>query len=134
MSSPAPSGAQCAAHPEAAASWVCGRCGTFMCPECEHRVRPEAHPLCPSCWELRERTLATLHTEKGGTRLQTAGLILGVISLAPGCFPLQLLSLVLNIVAIARAPHGARWRPIVGLVLTLLGSVGSLLFYFFPRS
>ncbi|MFB1479158.1 hypothetical protein [Corallococcus sp. RDP092CA] len=51
----APARAVCARHEDIAANRTCFRCGAFMCPRCEHRVRQEAMPLCPGCWELRRR-------------------------------------------------------------------------------
>lgn len=79
--------------------------------------------MCPSCWELRSRTVAPQKTSSG-TRLQTAGLVLGCISLLP-VIALQIGSLILNIVALVQAKEpparDVRWRPALGLVLTLLG-------------
>lgn len=43
---PAPAGAMCAAHPEAAADSVCSRCGNFMCSTCSDR---RSGMLCPAC-------------------------------------------------------------------------------------
>lgn len=81
--------------------------------------------MCPSCWELRSRAVPANTTSP--TRLQTAGLVLGCISLLPIWF-IQLISLVINIVAIVKAKQGparaVRWRPITGLVLTCVGIVG----------
>lgn len=53
----APVHAVCARHDDIVANWACPRCGAFMCPRCENRVRPEAQPLCPGCWELRARAV-----------------------------------------------------------------------------
>ena len=55
MLAEAPQGAVCPNHPEVAATWTCGRCGNFMCVACERRTRPEATPMCPACWEMRQR-------------------------------------------------------------------------------
>ncbi|MBI3181765.1 MAG: hypothetical protein HYZ28_06445 [Myxococcales bacterium] len=119
------SGAFCAGHPGTKATQCCPRCGAFMCPACERRVRPDSAAMCPSCWELRTRTVAP--QKHSGTRLQTAGLVLGIISLIP--LPaVQIASLIVNIIAIARAKEPpaseVRSRPIIGLVLTLLGFLG----------
>jgi hypothetical protein len=123
----APAGAVCPNHPDVAATWTCGRCGSFMCVSCERRTRPEATPMCPACWEMRQRKVPPQEVQSG-TRMQTVGLVLGCISLFPIWF-LQLLSLVINIVAIVKAKEpparDVRWRPIVGLVLTVLGLVGT---------
>lgn len=119
-----PPGAQCALHPEVPAVWACHRCGTFICNGCERRKRADALPLCPSCWELRSQRVP-LQQKQSETRLQTAGLVLGIISLAPFCIALQLGSVAVNIIAIVRAKEGearkVRWRPIVGLCLTGVG-------------
>lgn len=124
-----PEGASCAGHPEALASWVCGRCGTFMCPECERRVRPEAPPMCPTCWDLRARTVNA--PEVAGTGFVVSGLVLGVLSLVPMCIAVQIASAIVNVVALyrTREPPGRerRWMPVTGLVLTGVGIVGSII-------
>lgn len=116
-----PNGARCASHAEAPASWLCLRCGSFLCVECERRTRPEARPMCPSCWTLR--TTAVQTRAATNTRLQTAGLVLGVISLMP-LWPVMIASAVVNVVGIVngRAPpiRHARWRSIVGLIVTTI--------------
>ena len=117
MSGPAPAGARCAGHPEAAATWTCKRCGAFMCLACERRVRPDALPLCPSCWSLRDQKLALAPARKSAG-LETAGLWLGVLSFT--CLPPVILaSLVVNAMALARAQPGAQRKPVIGLVLTV---------------
>jgi hypothetical protein len=123
MSLPLPLGATCGAHPDVPATWVCERCGTFVCGACERRVRPDAKPMCPACWEMRARKVPAAEATSS-TRLQTAGMVIGLISILP--IPvLQIASLVLNIIAIVRAKEGAaraaRWRPIVGLCGTGVG-------------
>ena len=134
MSEPAPAGSFCAWHPENAASWLCGRCGSFMCPACEQRVRPNALPMCPACWELRSRVASAQPKTKGsGTALQTTGLVLGLFALLP--IPaLQIASVITNIVGIAKAKEppalNVRWRPMVGLSLTGVGLVISFLLFF----
>ncbi len=131
MSELLPEGAACASHPEALASWTCGRCGSFLCTACERRTRPEARPMCPACWELRARTVPANQGRGGGGGLQTAGLVLGIFSLFPMCVAIQVASLVLNLVALSRvkeAPPGyGRWRPITGLVLTGVGVAATVL-------
>ncbi|MDY7226520.1 B-box zinc finger protein [Hyalangium rubrum] len=125
-----PEGATCPGHPEAPATWTCGRCGSFMCAECERRTRPEARPMCPACWELRGRNV-TVNQARSGTGLQTAGLVLGVISLIPMCVAIQIASLVLNIVALVKSKEPpadkVRWQPITGLILTAVGLVATVL-------
>lgn len=128
MSQPATPGSVCARHPEAPATWVCGRCGSFMCQACERRTRPEAYPLCPSCFDLREQRVVPMKvTSKTG--LQTAGFVLGFVALIP--IPVVMIaSLVINIVALVQAKEPpaltTRWKSIVGLVVTLLSMAGWL--------
>lgn len=120
-----PEGARCAGHPEVAAAWTCHRCGSFLCTACERRVRPDAVPMCPSCWELRAQKVPAL-TAPSGTRLQTTGLVLGALSVLP-IWPLILGSLITNIVAIVKAKEpparDVRWRPVAGLTMTILFSL-----------
>lgn len=118
-----PAGAKCAYHPEAAALYVCHRCGNFFCEDCARRTRPEAVPLCKSCWELRDQKVKP-NKEYSATRLQTAGLVLGCFCILP--IPVLIVaSLVVNVIAIVKATDGpareVRWRPIVGLCVTLFG-------------
>lgn len=119
MSGLAPAGARCATHPETRATWTCKRCGAFMCEACERRVRPDALPLCPGCWELRgQRVVAP----KPGRGLETAGLWLGGFSLL--CLPPVIMaSLVVNGIALSRAAPGERQKPLLGLGLTAAGIV-----------
>jgi hypothetical protein len=118
-----PAGARCAYHPTVDALYVCHRCGHFFCEECARRTRPQAVPLCKSCWELRDQKVKPIK-EYSATRLQTTGLVMGCFCVLP--IPVLLLaSLVVNIVAIVKATDGparmVRWRPIVGLCATLFG-------------
>jgi uncharacterized membrane protein len=80
--------------------------------------------MCPNCWALRSRNV-TENQGRGGTNLQTIGLVLGVVSLVPMCVAIQIASLVVNIVALVKArelpANHRRWQPITGLILTLLG-------------
>ena len=134
MSLPVPEGATCAGHPEVAASWTCGRCGSFMCPDCERRVRPEAVPMCPACWELRSRTVQPQPQKDSSKTLLNVGLGLGVVALIPGCVAIQLGSAVVNIIALVRAKEpparDLRWRSILGLCFTGLGVAGSAIVLF----
>ncbi len=118
-----PAGARCAYHPTVDALYVCHRCGNFFCEGCARRTRPEAVPLCKSCWELRDQKVKPIKVYSA-TRLQTSGLVMGCCCVLP--IPVLLLaSLVVNIVAIVKATEGparqVRWRPIVGLCATLFG-------------
>ena len=64
-------GARCARHPQVPAVETCGRCGTFVCPECIQLT--EQTVLCPAC-EARE---------EGPSRASaSAGRILVYLSLA----------------------------------------------------
>jgi hypothetical protein len=86
--------------------------------------------MCPACWELRERSVKP--QQQSRTALQTTGLVLGCVSLAPLWF-VQVISIVVNIVAIVKAKEGpaydVRWRPITGLVLTAVGIAGEVLLF-----
>jgi hypothetical protein len=120
-----PTGAKCAYHPAVDALYVCHRCGSFFCEDCARRTRPEAVPLCKSCWALRDQKVKP-NKEYSATRLQTAGLVMGCCCLLP--IPVLILaSLVVNILAIVKATDGpardVRWRPVVGLCVTGVGIV-----------
>lgn len=132
MSEILPEGATCAGHPDVPASWTCGRCGSFMCPSCERRTRPEARPMCPACWDLRFQRVEANQGRSSGTALQTTGLVLGGIALIPMCVAFQLAALIVNIIALVKAKEPpaslVRWRPITGLVLTCLGILMTVLF------
>ena len=124
MIAPVPEGARCASHPDVPATWTCRRCGGFMCAACERRVRPDALPLCPRCWEFRGKTV---EAPKPASDLGTSGLVLGFVSLVPGLIPIQIASIVVNAIALSR---GARWRAGVGIALTVVGFVLSALAIF----
>jgi uncharacterized RDD family membrane protein YckC len=47
-SSPQPTGARCAQHPELLARAICSRCGSYACTHC-YRQRPDGQGLCDSC-------------------------------------------------------------------------------------
>ncbi len=85
-----------------------------MCAACERRVRPDALPLCPSCWEFRAKKV---EAPKPASNLGTTGLVLGFVSLLP-LIPIQIASIVVNAIALSR---GAGRRAVVGLVLTGVG-------------
>jgi hypothetical protein len=88
-----------------------------MCQACERRTRPEALPLCPGCWSLREQRVAPAPR---GTRLENAGLWLGGLSFL--CLPPIVLSaLVVNLIVLGRAPPGGKTKGLIGLGLTLGG-------------
>lgn len=80
-------------------------------------------PLCKSCWELRDQKVQP-NKEYSETRLQTAGLVVGCFCVLP--IPVLLIaSTIVNLIAIVKAKDGkareARWKPIVGLCITLFG-------------
>lgn len=111
-----PISGECAAHPGFVAAWACQRCGSFVCSDCERRTRPEAAPLCPKCWALREQVVEeTAQTES--KRLQVGGLIIGLLSFI---HPLVMVgSLVLNIRELVRGTGGTRrWMNVAGLAST----------------
>lgn len=87
--------------------------------------------MCPACWELRLRRVETNQGRGSGTALQTSGLVLGVIALVPMCVAFQIASLIVNIIAIVKAKEPparlVRWRPITGLVLTVVGVLMTVL-------
>lgn len=113
MTVAAPISGTCAAHPGVAAAWACQRCGTFVCPQCERRTRPDAPPLCPQCWSMREQVV-TQQEATESRRVQIAGLVLGCISVF---HPLLLVaSLVINIRALVKGSGGkSRWMHVAGL-------------------
>jgi hypothetical protein len=116
MTIAAPVAGECAAHRGVKADWACQRCGSFVCTQCERRTRPEAPPLCPNCWSLREQTVK--NQEVADTRrLQKAGLALGVLSFL---HPLIMVaSLVVSIRELVKGRGGSlRWMNVVGLGLT----------------
>ena len=127
MSQRATPGSACARHPEAPATWVCGRCGSFMCQPCERRTRPEAYPLCPGCADLRVQRVAPVVVGASNTGLQTTGFVLGLISLLP--IPVVMIaSVVINIIALVKAKEPPaslkRWKSWVGLTLSCLSIAG----------
>lgn len=107
--------ATCTRHPEAVVSFTCPRCGTFACVECERRATAEGAPLCPHCWQLAAQAATAAPTG----RLQSVGLVVGLVSVIP-CLPLMAGSIVLNGVALLKSPREHRWKPLVGLGVTLL--------------
>ncbi|MBN8470002.1 hypothetical protein JYJ95_26120 [Corallococcus exiguus] len=121
----APDSALCARHDDTVANQVCTRCGAFMCPRCENRVRSESLPLCPGCWELRGRTIAE-QAKAPGLTLANSGLFMGVMSVIPMCYAVHVVSLVLNTVSLVRNRHPDsslidRKKAIAGLALTGIG-------------
>jgi hypothetical protein len=81
--------------------------------------------MCPSCWALNAQTAG-----RPSGDLQTAGLVVGLLSIIP-CCPLALASLVLNVIAIIKSTREHRWKPIVGIGVTLAVSVLQVLFVAF---
>lgn len=124
MSYEPPADAFCAEHPEAAATAVCPRCGTFVCRACERRTRPEAVPMCPECWDRRVKVV----DEREGRRamwLPNTVLGLGVAALIPCIWPLQVGAVVVGLWALSRlgpdSPPSARTRIWIGMGLGALG-------------
>ena len=76
--------------------------------------------LCASCWDLRSHHVAQVSKP---SNLGTTGLVLGLCSLIP-LAPLQVASLVVNIIALAKARPGEHTKPLIGLVATLVGCGG----------
>ncbi len=117
----------CPVHANTKATFLCPRCGKFGCAQCEHRTRPDAQPLCASCWALRSKVVEP-HRIESKTWIQTTALVLGCVS----CLPipaLMIASLVVCIVALVKAKEpeskAVRWKPAVGLAITLV----SILFW-----
>lgn len=117
--------ARCARHPASVVTFTCPRCGTFGCVECERRPTLEAAPLCPACWALAAQTAAP---PTGA--LQTAGLVVGVLSFIP-CCPITIASLVVNVVALVKSPREHRWKPITGICISLVFGLLQVLFFAF---
>lgn len=116
MTIAAPVAGECSAHPGLKADWACQRCGSFVCTSCERRTRPEAPPLCPKCWALREQTVKNQEVTDS-KRLQIGGLVIGLFSVL---HPLLMVgSLILNIRELVKGRGGDyRWMNGVGLGLT----------------
>jgi hypothetical protein len=125
---PAPVDARCATHAQERAVWACGRCGSFFCEACAVRPEPGAQPMCAACVKSRTSSLAGLTPRPPLLeRLQMIGLVLGLLSLVPGCLPAFLIGAPVNVAALVmtlRTPD--RWRlylPLSGAVLNLVGLV-----------
>ncbi len=116
-----PRSGQCATHPGVQADWACQRCGSFVCKECERRTRPDAPPLCPKCWALREQAVQDQVVTES-RRLQIAGLVLGCVSFL---HPLLMVgSAILNIRELVSGRGGVnRWMNVAGVSLTGLALV-----------
>lgn len=123
MTVAAPLAGECAAHRGVKADWTCQRCGSFVCTQCERRTRPDAPPLCPQCWVLREQAVQ-VQQAKDSSRMQSVGLGLGIFSI----HPLVIIpSLIVNIRELMRGTGGTRlWMNKVGLGLTLLFTLAYL--------
>lgn len=113
----------CFQHPGAVAFWACQRCGGFICKECERRPRSEAPPLCPNCWQLREKAVSA-NRSKESKGLRLAGLIIGVVSLIS---PLVIIvSLIVNIKALNKNNQNKdarRWMNVAGIVFTICATI-----------
>jgi hypothetical protein len=117
--------ARCARHPDSAARFTGPRCGSFACVDCERRASLDAAPVCPACWPLSRQA-----TQAPSGALQTAGLVVGVLSLFP-CCPLAHAPLVLDQVALVQATRENRWKPILGMSITVVVTVLQVLFVAF---
>lgn len=116
MSIAVPVAGECATHAGVKADWTCQRCGSFVCNECERRTRPEAPPLCPKCWALRDQAVQ-VHIAADSGRMQKAGLVLGLFSLNP---LVMIASFIVNLRELKAGRGGARrWMNQVGLGLTV---------------
>lgn len=134
MTIAAPVAGECGSHPGTKADWTCQRCGSFVCSACERRTRPEAPPLCPKCWGLREAAVQNQEVTES-KRLQIGGLVIGIFSFL---HPLIMVgSLILNIRELVKGKGGdARWMNVVGLSLTglaILTWVGVILYFVTSR-
>jgi hypothetical protein len=122
-------GSRCATHSGSAASFTCPRCGAFGCVDCERRVTADTAPFCPACWAREARPVAA---QGSGTALQTTALVLGIVSIIP-CCPLSIASLVVGIFALVYAKEpparDVRWRPIVGIGLTVVFGLAQVAFF-----
>ncbi len=116
---------RCARHEASPTSFTCSRCGTFGCIDCERRPGMDAAAMCPACWVVNAQAFA-----KPSSQLQTAGLVVGAISMIP-CLPIAFASVVLNVIAIIKSTREHRWKPIVGLCITLSVVVLQVLFFAF---
>jgi hypothetical protein len=121
-----PPGAMCRQHPDALATSLCGRCGSFFCDACARRTRPDAKPMCPACWDLRSKQFAVDQRSAPSKAIFTTALVLGCLSLVP--IPaVMLASIVLSILGLVRARGEMahqRWKPLVGLIVTLSSILG----------
>ncbi|MGQ0505873.1 MAG: B-box zinc finger protein [Myxococcaceae bacterium] len=132
--------ALCSNHPTTPASRLCARCGSFICTDCERRTRPDAMPLCPSCWGARSRTVAPLSPPPDA--LPWAGIALGLLPYfcLLSWFPVLVFgvpSIIVNTIVLVRskAPElrALHWIAIVGLSLSLLSWSGAAYLYFRTR-
>ncbi len=122
MSIAVPVTGECATHAGVKADWACQRCGSFVCKECERRTRPDAPPLCPKCWALRDQVVQ-VHAAEDSSRMQKAGLALGIFALNP---LVMIASFIVNIRELKSGRGGSRrWMNQVGMGLTVV----FLLFY-----
>jgi hypothetical protein len=111
MTVAAPISGHCATHTDVIGNWACQRCGSFVCRACERRTRPEAPPLCPACWDVREQVVGKL-VRAESRKTQIAGLVLGCVSVF---HPLILVaSLIINIRALLRGAARSSKRMHVG--------------------
>ena len=120
----------CAQHAGVPATFTCPRCGAFGCEDCERRTRPNAHAMCPDCWERRSE-IAEKNTRTNEMMLPNVALGLGVLALVPLIWPAGVGALIVSSVALNRleAPHPGRKRATIGLALGAVGLVVSVASY-----
>ncbi|MBX7098178.1 MAG: hypothetical protein K1X89_10740 [Myxococcaceae bacterium] len=118
-SAPAPVGSTCASHPQVVANWICGRCGAFFCDACARFPTVGGPPLCARCFEVRAKEVV-VSGALGLKRLQTAGFVVGLLALVPGCWPGLVGALIVNGLSLHRTlkvdGRPRQWMPVAGLV------------------
>lgn len=135
-SAPAPAGSACATHPAVRANWICGRCGTFFCDACARFPSPGGPPLCERCFSVRAKEVVGSGA-LGLKRLQTAGFVVGLLALIPGCWPGLLGGLIVNGLALHRTwkvdGRPRQWMPVVGLACCAVSIVVWVVLFALPR-
>lgn len=87
--------------------------------------------MCPSCWEVRNRTVPETPRASRYT-LPRAALALGIASLLPGCWYAQIAGFIVSGMALSkhyRTPGRERTQSIIGLALTAVGAVVTALIF-----
>lgn len=120
--------ARCRLHPDVVAHRTCPRCGAFMCTGCERKVRIDATPMCPACWDLREQRLPY---PEPSNPLATVGLAAGVVALVAELIAMSSGLVAVAVVAVipaglnglALTRPGGKARAVAGLCMTVLAAV-----------